>query len=115
MIRLAQTIRLRPERRDEYLALHSAVWPAVEAALLRANVRNYSIFLRGETLFSYFEYVGDDFDADMASIAADPETRRWWTYTDPCQEPWPDAGTGGHWSDLTEIWHLTEPEAQDAR
>jgi L-rhamnose mutarotase len=43
----------------------------------------------------------------MAAIAADPETRRWWELTDPCQEPWPDAGTGGHWSDLTEIWHLS--------
>lgn len=41
MRRIAQTIRLRPERRDEYLALHAAVWPAVEAALRAANIRNY--------------------------------------------------------------------------
>jgi len=67
--RLAQTIRLRPERREEYLALHREVWPGVEAALLAANVRNYTIFLRGDTLFGYFEYHGDDFEADMASIA----------------------------------------------
>jgi L-rhamnose mutarotase len=106
--RIAQTIRLRPERRAEYLALHRDVWPGVEAALRAANVRNYSIFLRGNTLFGYFEYHGEDFTADMASIAADPETQRWWRLTDPCQEPWPDAGAGGQWSDLTEIWHLSE-------
>jgi len=106
--RLAQTIRLRPERREEYLALHRQVWPGVEAALRAANVRNYSIFLRGDTLFGYFEYHGDDFEADMAAVAADSETQRWWRLTDPCQEPWPDAGTGGQWSDLTEIWHLSE-------
>jgi len=41
-------------------------------------------------------------------VAADSETQRWWRLTDPCQEPWPDAGTGGQWSDLTEIWHLSE-------
>jgi L-rhamnose mutarotase len=111
MRRLAQTIRLRPERREEYLALHSEVWPGVEAALREANVRNYTIFLRGDALFSYFEYHGEDFAADMASIAADEETRRWWTFTDPCQEAWPDAGTAGQWSDLTEIWHLTEDDA----
>jgi L-rhamnose mutarotase len=111
MQRLAQTIRLRPERREEYLALHREVWPGVEAALRKANVRNYSIFLRGDTLFSYFEYHGEDFAADMASIAADEETQRWWTFTDPCQEAWPDAGTGGQWSDLPEIWHLTEEDA----
>lgn len=111
MQRLAQTIRLRPERREEYLALHSKVWPGVEAALRNANVRNYTIFLREDTLFSYFEYHGEDFAADMAAIAEDEETRRWWTFTDPCQESWPDAGTGGQWSDLTEIWHLTEEDA----
>jgi L-rhamnose mutarotase len=106
--RLAQTIRLRPERREEYLALHREVRPGVEAALRAANVRNYSIFLREDTLFSYFEYHGDDFEADMASIGADPDTRRWWKLTDPCQEPFPEVGTGGNWSDLTEIWHLSE-------
>jgi L-rhamnose mutarotase len=106
--RVAQTIRLRPERRAEYLALHREVWPGVEAALRAANVRNYSIFLREDTLFGYFEYHGDDFAADMASIAADPHTQRWWSLTDPCQECWPDAGVGGQWSDLAEIWHLRE-------
>lgn len=110
MKRLAQTIRLLPEHRQEYLALHAAVWPGVEAALRAANIRNYSIFLRGDVLFGYFEYHGEDLDADLASVAADPDTRRWWELTDPCQEPWPDAGAGGHWSDLTEIWHLSEAE-----
>lgn len=108
MKRLAQTIRLRPERREEYLELHRAVWPAVEAALRAAHICNYTIFLRGDDLFSYFEYDGDDFDADLASIAADPDTQRWWRLTDPCQEPWPDSGAGGNWSDLEEIWHLKE-------
>ena len=112
--RLAQTIRLRPERREEYLVLHRAVWPGVEAALRAANVRNYSIFLRQDILFSYFEYSGDDFAGDMASIAADPETRRWWQLTDPCQEPWAETGTGGQWSDLTEIWHLAEEGEEGA-
>jgi L-rhamnose mutarotase len=92
MRRIAQTIRLRPERREEYLRLHAAVWPGVEAALRAAN----------------FEYWGDDLERDLASIGADPETKRWWELTDPCQEPWPDRGAGGHWSDLTEVWHLSE-------
>jgi L-rhamnose mutarotase len=109
MKRIAQTTRLRPEHREEYLALHRAVWPAVEAALHAAQIRNYSIFLHGDTLFAYYEYHGDDFDADLATVKADPETQRWWTFTDPCQEPWPDAPAGSRWSDLPEIWHLGEP------
>ncbi|RAG84148.1 L-rhamnose mutarotase [Streptacidiphilus pinicola] len=109
MKRIAQTTRLVPERREEYLALHSAVWPAVEAALHVAQIRNYSIFLHGDTLFAYYEYHGEDWDADLATIKADPETQRWWTFTDPCQEPWPDAPPGSRWTDLPEIWHLGEP------
>ena len=108
MKRIAQTTRLIPERREEYLTLHSAVWPGVEAALRAANVRNYSIFLAGDLLFAYYEYHGDDWEADLATIKADPETQRWWTFTDPCQEPWLDAEEGSRWSDLPEIWHLSE-------
>ena len=69
MLRIAETIRLRPERREEYLALTGEVWPGVEAALRAAQIRNYSIFIRGDTLFAYHEYHGDDFDADLAPIA----------------------------------------------
>ncbi|GEC09060.1 hypothetical protein SSP24_67150 [Streptomyces spinoverrucosus] len=64
-------------------------------------------YLREDTLFGYFEYHGDDFEAGMAAIGADAATQAWWKLTGPCQEPWADTGTGGSWSDLTEIWHLT--------
>ncbi|MGW1620756.1 L-rhamnose mutarotase [Streptomyces sp. NPDC002172] len=114
MKRIAQTIRLRPEHRELYLRLHSAVWPGVEAALRAANIRNYSIFLREDTLFAYLEYHGDDFEADMAAMGTDATTQAWWKLTDPCQEAWADTGTGGSWSDLTEIWHL-HPSQGDAR
>jgi L-rhamnose mutarotase len=43
----------------------------------------------------------------MAAIGADAATQAWWQLTGPCQETWADAGTGGNWSDLTEIWRLT--------
>ncbi|WP_203794765.1 L-rhamnose mutarotase, partial [Actinoplanes derwentensis] len=88
MERHGQVVDVRAEKRDEYVRLHAAVWPAVEETLTRCNVRNYSIFLVEKTLFAYYEYVGDDHDADMARIAADPVTREWWKLTDPCQEPW---------------------------
>jgi L-rhamnose mutarotase len=103
--RFGQVIGLRPERADEYLRLHAAVWPAVEAALTRANIRNYSIFRHGDLLFGYFEYIGDDLEADLASIAADPDTRRWWTFTEPCQQRLSE-GPGGPWTEMAEVWHL---------
>ena len=104
--RIASVIRLRPEHADEYRALHAAVWPEVLDALRRAHVRNYSIFERDGLLFSYLEYVGDDYAADMAQVAADEATRRWWTLTDPCQQPLQSAAEGEWWAPAAEVFHL---------
>lgn len=106
MQRFATVIRLRPEKEAEYRALHAAAWPAVLAALKRARIGNYSIFLRDGLLFSYLEYTGDDYAADTAAIAADPVTREWWAHTDPCQQPLDSAGDGEWWSPAEEVFHL---------
>ena len=55
-----------------------------------ANIRNYSIYRHGELLFAYFEYVGDDFAADMARMAADPIIQAMVALTDAMQEPYPE-------------------------
>jgi L-rhamnose mutarotase len=110
MKRYGSVIGLKAEKLDEYKRLHAAVWPDVLRTLRQANIRNYSIYLRrmpdGKLyLFSYFEYVGDDFAADMARIAADPATQRWWKCTDPCQEPLPDRTAGEWWASMEEVFH----------
>lgn len=105
MRRFGQVIRLKADRIEEYEALHASPWPGVLAAIVRGNIRNYSIFRHGTTLFAYYEYVGDNYVADMASIAADPETRRWWALTDAMQEPDPDRPAGTWWLDIPEIFH----------
>ena len=105
--RHALVVGVRPERREEYLALHRAVWPQVEATLTASHVTNYSIFRTGDTLFAYYEYTGADHDADMARIADDPVTREWWARTDPCQvRVAPERDPGALWQPLDEIWHL---------
>jgi len=104
--RVATVIRLRPEKEDEYRRLHADAWPGVLDRLTRSNIRNYSIFLRDGLLFAYYEYVGDDYDADMAAVRADPESQRWWTFTDPCQEPVPTAAEGEWWAPAEEVFHL---------
>ncbi|MCH5598059.1 L-rhamnose mutarotase [Niabella ginsengisoli] len=74
------------------------------------NIRNYSIYLKkidSKTyLFSYFEYTGNNFDADMKKMAADPNTQKWWKETDPCQLPLPDAASKNEiWSSMEEVFH----------
>jgi L-rhamnose mutarotase len=57
-------------------------------------------------LFSYFEYDGQDFAADMAKMAADPETQKWWAVCKPCQEPLPGVvEAGGWWAEAEEVFH----------
>ncbi len=104
--RFASVIRLLPEKEAEYRALHADVWPGVLAALKAAHVRNYSIFLRDGVLFSYLEYTGSDYVADMAAVAGDPTTRRWWEFTDPCQRPVESAAEGEWWAPAEEVFHL---------
>lgn len=104
--RHASVIRLRPEMETEYRRLHENVWPEVLRTLQCANVRNYSIFLRDGLLFSYLEYVGEDYAADMAMVAADPVTQRWWHATDPCQERLESASDNEWWAPATEVFHL---------
>jgi len=58
-------------------------------------------------LLLYCEYTGEDLDADMARMAADPATQRWWKETDPCQEPLPAAAAQGKiWADTKEVYFL---------
>lgn len=107
--RFGSVIGLRPEKKDYYLELHAATWPSVLERIKKSNIRNYSIYmteLEGKLyLFSYFEYVGDDFEADMQQIADDPETQRWWKETDPCQTRLPGTPEGDQWLVIKEVFH----------
>jgi L-rhamnose mutarotase len=104
--RFGMAARLVPEKREEYLELHRNVWPAVESTLVSTGIRNFTIFVRGDVLFGYYEYVGDDYDADQARMAADPSTQEWWARTAPCQLPFDDASSAANWQELDETWHL---------
>lgn len=104
--RYGSVVGVRPEAEAEYRRLHAAVWPDVLARLHASNIRNYTIFLRDGLLFSYLEYIGDDFEADMAAVAADPVTQMWWTRTDPCQQPVATAQPGELWAPLEEVFHV---------
>ena len=105
MKRFGQIIGIRPERIEEYRVYHARVWPEVLETIRACNIRNYSIFLKGDLLFAYFEYIGEDFAADMAKMAADPKTQEWWTIMMPMQEPLPNRPEGAWWAEMDEVFH----------
>jgi L-rhamnose mutarotase len=111
MKRYGTVIDLKADRLAEYKRLHAAVWPDVLKKIADCHIRNYSIYLRrlsdgNHYLFSYFEYVGADFAADMARMAADPTTLEWWKICMPCQEPLPDRAEGEWWASMDEVFHF---------
>ncbi len=107
MERMAQVIRLKDGTLDEYRRLHADVWPTVLAQIADSNIRNYSIFLKEpeNILFAYFEYHGTDYAADMARMAADPETQRWWEICGPMQQPFETREEGEWWARMEEVFH----------
>jgi len=109
--RYGSIIALKPEKIAYYKELHEAVWPGVLKMIKDCHIRNYSIFLKEIEpgrfyLFSYLEYAGTDYAADMARMAADPTTRKWWKETDPCQFSIPIRAKGEKWASMEEVFHI---------
>lgn len=68
MKRFGMVCRLKPDRIEAYKKLHAKVWPEVLDMIRQCNLQNYSIFLKDDLLFSYFEYTGNDYQADMEEV-----------------------------------------------
>ena len=107
MQRMGMMIGIRPEKIEEYKRLHADTWPGVLKQIADSNIKNFSIFLREpeNVLFGYFEYHGEDFEADMARMAAHPTTQEWWALTDPRQEPLASRQEGEQWSFMEEVFY----------
>lgn len=105
MKRFGQVIGVKPETFDKYVEYHAAVWPEILSMIYECNIRNYSIFTKDGLLFAYFEYVGEDFDADMKKMGDDPKTQEWWDIMKPMQEPLKTREEGEWWSTMREVFH----------
>jgi len=97
---------MRAEKLQDYKKLHSAVWPEVLKKIKECNISNYSIYYRDGFLFSYFEYNGNDYNADMDRMAADIVTQKWWNVCKPCQKQVETAVDGEWWAEMEEFFHL---------
>lgn len=105
MTRYGSVIRVKAEKLEEYKELHKKAWPQVLEKIHEVGIRNYSIFFRDGFLFSYYEYIGGDYAADMKKMADDPWTQKWWELTDPCQTPVETAEPGEWWTIMEEVFH----------
>ena len=106
LLRFGQMIKVRHDGLAAYKKWHANPMPGVNEMIKACHLKNYSIYSRGDYLFAYFEYDGDDFDADMAKMAADPNTQAWWDVVKPLMQPLEDRSEGEFWSDMEEVYHL---------
>ena len=106
MQRVCFQLQVRPDRIDEYVARHQAVWPEMQEALRSTGWRNYSLFLRGDgLLIGYVE--ADDLAAAQAAMAATDVNARWQAEMAPFfvdLEGRPDEG----FLLLEEVFHLDD-------
>lgn len=105
--RVGMVIGIKPDQIEEYKRLHADDYPGVRDLLTRANMHNFSIFMHtvedGKPyLFGYYEYTGDNFEADMDWLAKQPRNKEWLTVTDAMQIPL--KGEDG-WAVMEEVYH----------
>ena len=108
--RVGMVTGIEPEKIEYYKKLHAETWDGVLKKIKESNIRNFSIYIKKIEnkyyLFSYYEYLGNNYEEDMKKIAADSTTQRWWRETDPCQIPLPEAAAEGKiWTTMEEVFH----------
>lgn len=102
MQRVATYMLVRAGMEERYREEHRHVWPEVLEGITRYGIRNYSIFMMGRGLFSFFE-VGD-VDRAMVMAATDPINQKWQEHMAPVM----DVGAGikdGSTVYLEEVFH----------
>lgn len=84
MQRYTVITKLKPDKVARYIELHNQIWPEVVELGHRAGLRNYSIHRVDTYLFSYYEYVGTDYEADMAWKNSHEIVKQWQAATGEC-------------------------------
>ena len=106
MKRYAMVIGIDTERLEEYKKYHAEIWPEVKKALQKANVTNYSIHYKDGLLFSYYEYVGDDFEKDMSIMDGNETVQKWQGIMNEIQKPLETRKDGEWWAEMEEIFYM---------
>ena len=105
--RVGMVIEIKPEKIEEYKKLHVDSNSGVRDLLNKANIRNFSIYLQQFDndkyyLFGYYEYVGDNYDEDMAKLADEQRNIEWLKICDPIQIPFKGEKS---WSEMEAVFY----------
>ena len=105
--RIGMVIKIDTSRLKEYLTLHSDSNPGVRDLLVKYNMKNFSIFITkledgNYYEFGYYEYTGNNYEADMSALDAEPRNKEWLKVCDPMQIPLKGESS---WKKMKQIYH----------
>ena len=75
MQRVGRWTRLKEGLESEYVRTHGEIWPEMKAAIAESGIKNYSCYIRGRELFSYFEV--EDLEAAWEFLGKSPVAQKW--------------------------------------
>ena len=104
MHRVCFQLQVRPDRIEEYVERHAAVWPDMLRALAEHGWHNYSLFLRDDGLLIGYVETPSIEDA-VAGMAATDVNARWQAEMAELIDPLTDPATGFH-TRIPEVFHL---------
>jgi L-rhamnose mutarotase len=107
MQRVCFQLQVRPERLEEYVERHRAVWPEMLRALADTGWHNYSLFLRPDgLLIGYLET--PSLEAAQAAMAATEVNARWQAEMAEFFVELGDARPDTGFVQLAEVFHLED-------
>lgn len=101
MKRIANVTKLKEGAAADYKALHDQIWEEIVEAGHQYGLRNFTMFRHGDYIFSYYEYIGEDFESDMQKKAQCKNQALWQT---ECGK-FKDTIDGKISVPLEEFWH----------
>lgn len=107
MKRYCQTLTLKDDSTlvEQYIKVHSNVWPEVIAGQHEVGILSMQIYAQGRTLFMIVDTKDDfDWERDMARLATLPRQAEWEAYVSQFQGCDPNATSAEKWQLMTEIF-----------
>ena len=104
MKKVGQVCGIGQKEAQKYIEYHQNIPEAIRRLIYDCNIRNYSIFIRDGLLFTYYEYIGNDYAADMQKMEQNADNQKWWDLVKPIMSPLPTRKEGEFWADMELIF-----------
>lgn len=101
MPRIGRRTRLKPDAIEAYKEWHRKLWPELRALISQSGIRNYTIYLSGNELFSYLEV--EDWQRAIDFLSKQDIAQEWQQLMVPLMDA---SDPLAPWQVLEEVFHL---------